>query len=109
MDIGKDERLDRLLKEAYPTVEVSDDFTLRLWRRLMNEPDRLPWIVPIPVYGLAAAVGILAGVWTWSQMIQPPTPSSPFLQSDRLDLFGNAPLDTVAGSYLNLIRKGEKT
>ncbi len=96
MDRTPDEKLDRLLKEAYPSLEVSPDFTLKLWRRLMKEPARPPWMLPAPVLGLAAAVGMVAGLVGWMGR---ETPSSV-----RWDIFGNAPFDTVAGAYLQLTR-----
>ena len=107
MNAQSDDKLDRLLEEAYSTVEVSSDFTLRLWHRLMNQPTRFPWALPVPVCGLAAAVGVLAGVWSWSQWIQPST-AARVAQSVRLDLFGNAPVDSVAGGTLMLM-EGVKT
>ena len=94
-----DEKLNRLLKEAYPSAGVSPDFTLRLWRRLMQAPARPPWMLPVPVVGLAVAVGIFAGVANWIQIFAPKVSLN---QSVRLDLFGNAPFDTLAGSYLKL-------
>lgn len=93
-------KLDRLLREAFPTVEVSPDFTLRLWRRLMKAPTRPPWMLPVPVAGLAVAVGVVIGIWTWTQVLQP---TSALAQQIRWDLFGNAPLDTLAGSTLELM------
>ncbi len=93
-DFSDDDKLDRLLRRAFPSVEVSPDFTLRLWRGLMKTA-RPPWMLPAPVLGLAAAVGMLAGVWTWSQLL----PGN----LDRLDLFGNAPFDSVAGTYLSMM------
>lgn len=103
MNDPQDEKLNRLLREAFPAVGVSPDFTLRLWRRLMKTPARPPWMMPVPVYVLAAAVGILGGVWTWGSLIQG---SSPLSQSVRWDLFGNAPVDTISGSYLQLLKEG---
>jgi hypothetical protein len=99
---SSEERLDRLLKEAFPRVEVSADFTLRLWRKLMK-PARPPWMLPIPVYGLAAAVGIVTGVWTWAYGL-PGATSGPMAFTSRptarLDLLGNAPTATLAASVL---------
>lgn len=101
MDNQSDEKLNHLLKEAYPTVPVSADFTLNLWHKLMKSPVRSQWILPVPIYSMAAAVGIFLGTWTAL------TFSSPLLrQTARLDLFGNAPVDTVSGSLLTLIKEG---
>ena len=108
MNRKSDEKLDRLLKEAYPKAEVSTDFTFQLWKRLMNEPVQAPWVLPVPALGLAAALGIVVGLWTWqatgisTQQQQWP---SQIRQVTRLDLFGNAPLDSVAGSYLTLAKE----
>jgi|GEM_PF-2331884 len=105
------DKLDRLLKEAFPFVEVSPDFTLRLWRRLMKGATRPPWMLPVPVLGLAAAVGIVTGIWTWGvlgPLKTDPSMTSPLRQVARWDLFGNAPLDTIAGSYLKLMQEGDK-
>ena len=108
MERPSDEKLDRLLRQAYPPVEVSPDFTLRLWRKLMKGAGRPPWMVPVPVAGLAVAVGLLAGLWSWSHGFPEGDRSVAVLrQVDRLDLFGNAPLDSVAGGYLNLF-KGDR-
>ncbi len=103
--------LDRLLKSAYPSVEVSSDFTFRLWRKLLDQPARFPWIIPIPVVGLAAAAGVMLGLWNWSAFLQPGMGTrmeSVLRQPVRLDLFGNAPLDSLAGSYLRLAENTER-
>ncbi|MBI3318786.1 MAG: hypothetical protein HYZ90_06590 [Candidatus Omnitrophica bacterium] len=107
---SEDEKLNQLLKEAYPAVEVSPDFTLRLWRRLMKSPSRPSWMPPVPVMEVAAALGILAGLFVWTRGFLPGStaPISDLRQTARLDLFGNAPLDTVAGSFLELM-KGERS
>lgn len=97
------EKLNRLLREAYPSVEVSPDFTLRLWRRLMKSPARPPWMLPVPVGAIAVALGVAVGVMSWAQFF---APASSYAQSVRLDLFGNAPVDTLAGSYLTLTKGG---
>lgn len=102
MDRSPDEKLDRLLKEAYPALEVSTDFTLKLWRRLMKQPHLPPWMLPVPVLGLAAAVGVVAGIFHWVQR-----DTLALNQVARLDQFGNAPFDTIAGSYLQL--RGSRT
>lgn len=108
MDNRSDEKLNRLLKEAYPTVPVSPDFTLNLWHKLMKSPTPSPWIFPVPVYSVAAAVGILFGVWTGLRLSGPMAdPRTAYLrQTARLDLFGNAPVDSVAGSFIHLIKEG---
>lgn len=108
MDNRSDEKLNRLLKEAYPKVPVSADFKLNLWHRLMKSPASSPWILPVPVYSLAAAVGLFFGIWTGLGAIRfASDPRSPYLrQTARLDLFGNAPVDTVAGSFLHLVKEG---
>ena len=104
-----DEQLDRLLRQAFPAVEVSADLTLRLWRRLVEQPNRSPWLVPIPLAGLAAAMGIFAGIFLWGQwgFEQDPAVVSVLRQQERLDLFGNAPFDTLSGAYLALSREGK--
>ena len=103
-----DDKLDRLLRGAFPTVEVSPDFTLRLWHRLMKT-GRPTWMLPVPVLGLAAAVGVVTGVWTWNQVLPSGTDRTLLTnlrQVDRLDLFGNAPVDSVAGNVLRLMEEG---
>lgn len=102
-----DDKLDRLLKEAFPAAEVSPDFTLRLWHKLMKGSGRPPWMPPVPAAALAAVVGLLAGVWTWGTLApQDRAMAASLRQVERLDLFGNAPFDSVAGSYLEL-KKGD--
>ncbi len=99
-------KLDQMLKSAYPAVEVSPDFTLQLWRRLIA-PERPAWLIPAPAAGIAAAVGILLGLWTWPHL--PPAGGvapSALRQVERMDLFGNAPVDSVAGTYLQLTETG---
>lgn len=91
--------LDRLLREVYPTVEVSPDFTLRLWRKLMKEPFPSWWRVPVPAMAAAVFLGVAVGLWTTLA-------SGPAIPVERLDLFGNAPHDTVAGSVLRLLGGG---
>ena len=98
-------KLDRLLREAFPVVEVSPDFTLKLWRGLMKSASRPPWMLPAPLFAAAAAVGIVVGLWNWNQFApaQNDFPESKRLvQVARLDLFGNAPVDSLAGSYLQM-------
>ena len=104
-----DEQLNRALQEAFPSVEVSNDFTLRLWRRLMTQPVPTYWRVAAPALAAAAAFGILAGLRAQPQL----TPAGPGFftrsalnQQERWDLFGNAPLDTLAGSYLSIRGRG---
>ena len=90
-----DSDLNRLLKQAYPAVEISSDFTLRLWRKLMQGTPPW-WKVPAPALAVAAAVGILAGWVSVSATAQA-------VSLERLDLFGNAPHDSMAGSVLDLM------
>lgn len=103
--------LDRLLKGAYSRVEVSPDFTLRLWKRLMDQPERSSrLLLPVPVIGLAAAAGVMLGLWNWSAFLQPEAAGGRFtvLRGPvRMDLFGNAPVDSLAGSYLRLVENTE--
>ena len=99
MDASSHDPLDRLLKEAYPAMEVSPDFTLRLWRKLTGRPPASLWKVPVPALGLAAALGVAAGLWTSFV----PSAADASLQ---WDLFGNAPHESMAGSVLDLM-KGE--
>ena len=103
------EKLDRLLREAFPIVAVSPDFTLRLWRRLMKQPSRPGWLVPLPMAGLAAAMGVFAGIFLWGHWNfgQDPTVVAVLRQQDRLDLFGNAPFDTLAGAYLTVSKEAK--
>jgi len=109
MNDSQDKRLRRLLKEAYPSVEVSPDFTLQLWKRLMKQPGLPPWMLPAPAYAMAAVVGVVMGIWAWTQGAGSPFPdrsrASALAQVERWDLFGNAPFDSVAGSYLR-VRSG---
>lgn len=101
-----DRILDRLLREAHPAVEVSNDFTLRLWRKLLHQPAEALWKkVPVPAFALTAAVAVLAGLWTWNGVadIQGELRLARALgRETRWDLFGNAPADTLAGSVLKL-------
>ena len=94
-----DKELDRLLRGAYPAVEVSSDFTLRLWRRLMKAPFPAWWRVPVPAVTAAVSLGVVAGLWTVFS-------SGPAISMERLDLFGNAAHDTLAGSVLRLMEGG---
>lgn len=93
-DLSNDE-LNRLLKQSYPAVEVSPDFTLRLWRKLMKGTP-LWWKVPVPVLAAAAVVGLVMGLASASAR-------AGAVSLERLDLFGNAPHDSVAGSVLDLM------
>ncbi len=102
--------LDDLLRKAYPRVEVSPDFRFQLWKRLSDQP-AAP-VIPVPASFAAAAVaaGVLIGLLNWSLL--PPSgnlfPGASVLRRDvRLDLFGNAPHDSLAGSYLRLAKNGE--
>ncbi len=105
-----DGELDRLLKKAYSPVEVSSDFTLKLWRRLIAQP--VAPVIPVPAFFAAAAVaaGVLIGLLNWSLLLSSGNlfPGASVLQRDvRLDLFGNAPHDSLAASYLRLAKNGE--
>lgn len=85
-----DSQLDQWLKQAYPSVEVSPDFRFQLWRRLMQEPvpaRTKSWVA------MAAAVGIAAGLWNGLAASTP-------VPIQRMDLFGNAPHDSLAGAVL---------
>ena len=93
--MNEEEKLDRLLRGAYPTVSVSPDFTLRLWKRLMGSATRPPWMIPVPAAAFALALGIFLGLWTSTG------PGGSL--SGRLDLFGNAPYDSISGSYLKVV------
>lgn len=100
MSQPSDDQLDQLLKGAFPLVEPSADFTLNLWRKLIQVRVGLGFRFPTPVYAMAACIGILAGIWTGMSIN--PLGIDPI---HRLDLFGNAPMDTMAGSYLTLVEQ----
>ena len=95
-----EDKLKQLLREAYPAVELSPDFTLRLWRKLMKQPLPTYWRVPAGALVAALALGIGAGLWSWSDRPL-------FSSAERLDLFGNAPFDSVAGAYLHQMGGGK--
>ena len=96
-----DKKLDRLLRGAYPAVEVSPDFKLRLWRKLMLKPAGSPWLVPVPALALAAVVGLLAALSS--------VPSArPSVLLEQWALFGNAPRDTLAGAVLTTMEGGAR-
>ena len=106
-------KLDQLLRDAFPTIEVSPDFTLQLWRRLMKEPLPTFWHVPAAAAAVAALFGIAVGFWSWGNIYSvgaglPPGAGSAVARVERLDLFGNAPYDTVAGAVLRGM-EGERT
>ncbi len=93
--------LDRLLKGAYPAVEVSQDFKLRLWRKLMDQPVEALWRVPVPAVAAALLLGIVGGLWSWQAGGSPdPAVVRVVARAERLDLFGNAPHDSLAGAVL---------
>ena len=69
------------------------------------KPTRPIWAIPAPVAGLAAGIGIIAGIWGWSQGFPLRAQYSELQRVERMDLFGNAPLDSLAGSYLMLNSK----
>lgn len=90
-----DNELNRLLKQSYSAVEISPDFTLRLWRKLMKGTPPW-WKVPVPALAFAAVFGIVAGLASASAAAERTS-------LERLDLFGNAPHDSLAGSVLDLM------
>ncbi len=91
--------LDKLLRGAYPAVEVSQDFKLRLWRKLMDQPVSDLWRVPVPAVAAALLLGIVGGIWTWQGDVKNPALMQ-VARVERLDLFGNAPHDSLAGAVL---------
>ena len=101
--------LDRLLKSAYPAVEVSQDFKLRLWRRLMDRPAAELWRVPVPAVAAALLVGIITGVWSFTREggAGDPAVARAVARAERLDLFGNAPHDSLAGTVLRRIAEAD--
>ena len=102
-----DDQLDRLLKEAYGPVEVSSDFTLRLWRRLIGQPAEVLWKGSWAAAGWAMAAGLLLAVWTWNSV--PGVASAelaPLTRTVRTDLYGSAPHDTLAGSAIRFFGEG---
>lgn len=93
--------LDRLLKGAYPAVEVSQDFRIQLWRKLMERPVDHLWRVPAPAVAAALLVGIAGGIWSWQGgAASDPAVARVVARAERLDLFGNAPHDSLAGTVL---------
>ena len=101
MSTSSKDPLDRLLRDAYPAVEVSQDFRLQLWRKLMNQPVEALWKVPVPALTLALLLGITAGIWSWQRIGgQDPGMARVLARSERWDLFGNAPYDSLAGAVL---------
>lgn len=98
-----DQELDRLLKEAYAPVEVSSDFTLRLWRRLIQQPAANLWKKAAPALVLAALFGIGIGLRTLGPI--GPAEVAALRQPVRWDLYGNAPQDTLTGSALRITQE----
>ncbi len=98
-----DQELDRLLKEAHAPVEVSSDFTLRLWRRLIQQPAENLWRTAAPALALAALFGIGLGLRAQSPI--GPAAEAVLRQPVRWDLYGNAPRDTLAGSALRIAQE----
>lgn len=92
--------LDRLLKGAYPAVEVSQDFRLRLWRKLIVRPAAELWKVPAPAVAAALLIGIVGGIWSWQGNRAADPVARVIARAERLDLFGNAPHDSLAGTVL---------
>ena len=95
-----DRELDWLLKEAYAPVEVSSDFTLRLWRRLIQRPPAELWKTAVPALALAALFGIGLGL-----RAQGLVGAAALREPVRWDLYGNAPQDTLAGSALRIAQE----
>ncbi len=95
-----DDDLNRLLKTSYPAVAVSPDFTLRLWRKLMKGTPPW-WKVPVPALVLTVLIGMTTGLVTVSATATP-------VPLERLDIFGNAPQGSIAGSVLNLMGRSER-
>ena len=95
-----DRELDRLLKDAYAPVDVSSDFTLRLWRRLIQRPPAELWKAMAPALVAAALFGIGLGL-----RAQGPAGLAALREPVRWDLYGNAPLDTLAGSALRIAQE----
>ena len=113
MDHLPNHKLDQLLRDAFPTMEVSSDFTLQLWRRLMKEPLPTYWRIPTAAAAAAALFGIAVGFWSWGKVYSveaglPSEARSAVARVERLDLFGNAPYGTVAGAVLRQM-EGEHT
>ena len=105
MDNPSNDPLDRLLRSAYPAVEVSNDFQLRLWRKLMKRPASDLWRVPVPALAAALLVGIIGGVWSWRGAgVADPAVARVVARAERWDLFGNAPYDSLAGAVLKQMK-----
>ena len=101
MDKSSNDPLDKLLRGAYPAVEVSADFKLKLWRRLINQPVTALWRVPAQAVARALAIGVIGGVWSFNRVgPQDPVVARVMAREERLDLFGNAPHDSLAGTVL---------
>ena len=98
-----DRELDRLLKETYAPVEVSSDFTLQLWRRLIQQPTADLWKAAVPVLALAALFGVGLGLRAPASLN--PAAEAALREPVRWDLYGNAPQDTLAGSALRVARE----
>ena len=109
MDKQSQDPLDRLLRGAYPAVEVSQDFKLRLWRKLMDRPAAELWRVPVPAVAAAMLVGIVTGVWGFAREGGPggPAVARVLARAERWDLFGNAPHDSLAGTVLRRIAEAD--
>ena len=84
-------------RSEYPRAHVSSEFKLELWRRLMEKPAPSHWKMILPLAGGAVVLGIVTGTIVWHEQVR---------RTNRWDLFGNAPFDTLAGSYV-VVRKGE--
>ena len=108
MDKQSGDPMDNLLRDAYPAVEVSPDFTLRMWRKLMDRPVAELWKVPVPAVAAALLLGIVSGIWSWNRNgVEDAAVARVVARAQRWDLFGNAPHDSLAGSVLRRMG-GEK-
>ena len=107
MDKRSQDPLDRLLVDAYPAVEVSADFRLRLWRKLMKRPVADFRRVPASAMVLALVVGIAGGILDWKREgLENEEIRRVLNRSERWDLFGNAPHESLAGSVLRRMEGG---
>ena len=108
MDKQSQGPLDRLLRSAYPAVEVSQDFKLRLWRKLIKQPAADLWKVPVPAVAAALLVGIIGGVWSGQGAgVANPAVARVVARAERWDLFGNAPHDSLAGAALREMERAD--
>ena len=105
MSLDSNDRLNGLLRSAYPGTEVSGDFRVQLWRKLMQRPVTPLWKVPAPALAAALLLGVIGGIWSG---LQPQDPSVRVIaRLERWDLFGNAPHDSLAGTVLRQMRRAD--